>query len=571
MLFFLLAVAVGIAALLLFNNALSGMRFGPARTKYDYDAIIVGGSIAGPVVAKALSDQGRKVLLLDRTLFDRPDRIVGELMQPGGLEALRRVGMEDCATSVGMPCHGYLVVDTNSKNVDLPYRNGAKGVSFHFGDFVQNLRDFVFRNCKENVTMLEATVTNILVEGYTCFERAYGIEYTIQENYTVPPNVFRADPPKKAAGNKPVKKTATAPLVIMCDGGMSKWKARYQHYTPASDYHSNFVGLILEEVRLPVEQRGTVFFGKTGPILSYRVDPNELRFLVDYNKPQLPPPADQSRWLITQVAPCLPEYMREEFVRASSDMKNLRSMPVARYPPTFPCIKGYVGIGDHSNQRHPLTGGGMTCAFRDGLRLADNLKSVSSMRSDNAVEMAGIQDQIQTAIISYSRFRYIHTCCINLLSWALYSVFGIPALRDACFDYFGYGGDCVSGPMDLLGGLDPSVGTLIYHYYCVMFYGVIKIMTGGGGYASGSAQKPLSGGEKLKNACAFFVDPARMYDAAYLLIKATAVAVPLVKNEFFSVWRFVDPTSVVANISKRIKTMFYHQFRDGRQRKPVGL
>lgn len=571
MLLFLLAVGLAIGTLLFFNDALSKMRFGPARTKYDYDVIIVGGSIAGPCAAKALADQGRKVLLVERSLFTKPDRIVGELLQPGGLDALRKVGMDQCANKIGQTCKGYLVVDRQGKNVDLPYREGAKGVSFHFGDLVQNLREFVFNNCKANVTMVEGTVTNVLIEGQTCFERAYGIEYTQAEDYKVPANPFHSDPPKSKDDVKVVKKTATAPLVIMCDGGMSKWKGRYQHYSPASDYHSNFIGLVLKTVRLPVEERGTVFFGRTGPILSYRLDPNELRFLVDYNKPQLPPPEEQSKWLINEVAPCLPEHMREEFIRAASDIKNLRSMPVARYPPTFPCIKGYVGIGDHNNQRHPLTGGGMTCAFRDALRIADNLKGLPSLRSDDAVTMAGIQDSIQNAIVNYSRHRYLHSCCINLLSWALYSVFSIPPLRDACFDYFVYGGECVTGPMDLLAGLEPSIATLVYHYYCVMIYGVLKIMTASGAYSSEKGKGVVSGGEKLTSLFTFFVDPKRMYDAFYLLYKSTVVALPLAKNEFFSVWRFIDPTSVVANISKHIKTMTYIKLKNGHQRKPVGL
>ncbi|KAK7196687.1 squalene monooxygenase-like protein [Novymonas esmeraldas] len=569
MLYFVAAVLCAVGTLLLLNRALARIRVSPARTAYDYDVIIVGGSIAGPVLAKALSDQGRKVLLVERTLFTRPDRIVGELLQPGGLNALKEVGMQECAESVGMPCHGYLVVDQKGEAVDLPYRNGAHGVSFHFGDFVQRLRAYVFHNCRENVSMVEGTVNAVLTEGLSFGERAYGVEYTVAEQYEVPPNPFREDPIKSDSTGPTVRRTATAPLVVMCDGGMSKWKSRHQHYTPAADYHSHFVGLVLKTVRLPKEQRGTVFFGKTGPILSYRLDGDELRMLVDYNKPTLPSPERQSEWLIHDVAPCLPAHMREEFVRVAKDVKGLRSMPIARYPPALPSIKGYVGIGDHANQRHPLTGGGMTCAFRDALRLANNLKGLETLRSNNQNEMATIEERMQSALLRYARYRYMHSCCINLLSWALYSVFSTPALRDACFDYFVCGGDCVTGPMDLLAGLDPKVGTLIFHYYCVMLYGVAHVMMKTGAYSNGGAQ--LSGAEKLANVASFFVDPARMRQAAYLLGKSTMVALPLAKNEFFSMWRFIDPTSPLANISKRIKTVIYATQLKGKQRKPVGI
>lgn len=569
MLFFLASVLVAIGTLLYVNQLVSRIRSGPVRTEYDYDVIVVGGSIAGPVVAKALSDQGKKVLVVERSLFTRPDRIIGELLQPGGLECLRELGMESCALSVGNTCQGYLVVDTKGNNVDLPYREKVTGVSFHFGEFVNNLRKFVFHNCTENVTMIEGTVTNILTERSNFQERAYGIEYTQAVNYQVPANAFEQDPPRAKSGEPVEKKTATAPIVIMCDGGMSKWKSRYQHYSPASDYHSNFIGIVLNKVQLPVEKRGTVFFGKTGPILSYRLDPNELRMLVDYNKPTLPSLEKQSEWLIKEVAPCLPANMRDEFIRVCSDTSNLRSMPVARYPPTFPAIKGYVGIGDHNNQRHPLTGGGMTCAFRDAIRIANNLKSLPSMRSKEQSEMETIEDRIQRCIIDYSRYRYMHSCCINLLSWALYAVFSIPILRDACFDYFVLGGEAVSGPMDLLAGLDPNVGSLVLHYCLVMVNGVFNIMAKAGVYSGGSDKLSIS--EKAKNIASFFVDIERLKKAGYLLAASTLVVIPIAKNEFFSVWRFIDPTSLLAVVSKRIKMIVYEKARNGKQRKPVGI
>lgn len=88
-----LVISFVLVTLLWFNSALSKLRFWSARVTYDYDVIITGGSICGPVLAKALADQGRKVLLVERSLYTRPDRIIGELLQPGGLNALKEVSM----------------------------------------------------------------------------------------------------------------------------------------------------------------------------------------------------------------------------------------------------------------------------------------------------------------------------------------------------------------------------------------------------------------------------------------------------------------------------------------------
>jgi squalene monooxygenase len=59
----------------------------------EYDMIIVGAGVVGCAAAKAFGEDGRKVLLLERDLSE-PDRIVGELMQPGGMQALKQLGME---------------------------------------------------------------------------------------------------------------------------------------------------------------------------------------------------------------------------------------------------------------------------------------------------------------------------------------------------------------------------------------------------------------------------------------------------------------------------------------------
>lgn len=50
---------------------------------------MVGAGVAGSAFAYEQGKQGRRVLVLERDL-SQPDRIVGELLQPGGYLALRR-------------------------------------------------------------------------------------------------------------------------------------------------------------------------------------------------------------------------------------------------------------------------------------------------------------------------------------------------------------------------------------------------------------------------------------------------------------------------------------------------
>ncbi|CAI5517561.1 unnamed protein product, partial [Closterium sp. Naga37s-1] len=67
--------------------------------KEEYDALVVGAGIAGCALAYSLGKTGRRVLVLERDLSE-PDRIVGELLQPGGYLKLVELGMQDCVDGI---------------------------------------------------------------------------------------------------------------------------------------------------------------------------------------------------------------------------------------------------------------------------------------------------------------------------------------------------------------------------------------------------------------------------------------------------------------------------------------
>ena len=55
--------------------------------------IVVGSGILGSAVAAMLGGQGRRVMVIERDLKE-PNRIVGELLQPGGCLALRKLRLD---------------------------------------------------------------------------------------------------------------------------------------------------------------------------------------------------------------------------------------------------------------------------------------------------------------------------------------------------------------------------------------------------------------------------------------------------------------------------------------------
>lgn len=59
---------------------------------HEADVVVIGAGILGCAIAITLAGQGRSVVLLEKSL-KQPDRIVGELLQPGGVAALEKLGL----------------------------------------------------------------------------------------------------------------------------------------------------------------------------------------------------------------------------------------------------------------------------------------------------------------------------------------------------------------------------------------------------------------------------------------------------------------------------------------------
>ena len=152
------------------------------RLHHDADVVIVGAGILGSALAFALGEQGRSVMLLEKSLKE-PDRIVGELLQPGGVQALEELGLRHCLEDIdcyqksngyGVSYYNQLVhipypanvVDqpsTKSEKEDPPLK--AEGRSFHHGRFVSKLRAAAMKH--PNVTVFETEVTGIVESEFT--------------------------------------------------------------------------------------------------------------------------------------------------------------------------------------------------------------------------------------------------------------------------------------------------------------------------------------------------------------------------------------------------------------------
>jgi squalene monooxygenase len=237
----------------------------------DYDILIVGAGIAGSALAHALStsspltkSRALRIGLLERSL-SQPDRIVGELLQPGGVSALTSLGLRSCLDHIGaISVHGYCVV-YEGKTVRIPYPGQHEGRSFHHGRFVQALREKARQ--AEGVDVIEATVTELVECKLT--ERVLGV---------------RAKRP-----GRDESETFFADLVVVADGCFSNFRNQVIRSGLSArrlQTKSHFFGAILEDARLPFEKHGTVaLVPGSGPVLLYQIEERDTRILMDIKSP----------------------------------------------------------------------------------------------------------------------------------------------------------------------------------------------------------------------------------------------------------------------------------------------
>ncbi|KAG0302573.1 Squalene epoxidase [Dissophora globulifera] len=423
-----------------------------------FDIIVVGAGVLGSAFASTFAKQGKRILLLERDLSE-PDRIVGELLQPGGYKALKELGLSDCLEGIdAIPTYGYGVI-RGSEHVHIPYlvdpETGKQdqGRSFHHGRFIQKLRTAASQT--PNVTIVEATV-NEVVHDEDNGVRVAGITCT-----------HKKDSSAEATESGATSVTAQyfAPLTVIADGCFSKFRKQFIQKPVATVSH--FVGFVMKDVQLPFPNHGHVILASPSPILMYQISTRDTRILVDV--PGKLPSASSGAlrsYLENIIYPQLPATIQKQFLVAL-ETERLRSMPNSFLPPSTSSELGVILLGDAMNMRHPLTGGGMTVALNDVVYLRDML--AGDVTKDQEETM------VQMEIFFWKRKEL--SGVINVLAQALYALFSggdenLIVLRDGCFSYFKMGGECITGPVGLLSGMTRRRMVLVYHFYAVALHSI---------------------------------------------------------------------------------------------------
>ena len=373
------------------------------------DVLIVGAGILGTALAITLAraPHSRSVTLLEKSLKE-PDRIVGELLQPGGVSALRDLCLEECLDGIdSVRVKGYEVI-YYGQGVEIGYPANAvgsprlesdvkgkknlrpEGRSFHHGRFIRRLREVAMK--EQNISVVESTVTEVVKCEHT--GQILGVQCLTDCK----------------------KDVYFGQLTVLADGYASKF--RKQYITRSVVSKSRFWGLELIDAVLPKPLHGHVVLGDGAPVLLYQIGSRETRALVDVPE-GLDTASTKNGGVKTHlrevVLPSLPECVKPSFERALDEGK-LRSMPNSFLPPSVNRYPGMVMLGDAMNMRHPLTGGGMTVAFNDVVLLKELLSP----------ELVPDLGDTKLVLKQMERFHWRRkglTSVINILAQALYSLF----------------------------------------------------------------------------------------------------------------------------------------------------
>ncbi|KTG31975.1 hypothetical protein cypCar_00022360 [Cyprinus carpio] len=290
----------------------------------DPEVIIVGAGVLGSAMAAVLARDGRRVTVVERDMRE-PDRIVGELLQPGGYRALKELGLEDAVE--GLDAHvvnGYVIHDLESRTeVEIPYPQQESSIqggrAFHHGRFIMGLRRAAL--AEPNVKFEEGTVTS-LEEEDGCVT---GILYREKDSGTI--------------------KEIHAPLTVVADGCFSKFRKNL--ISGKAKVSSHFVGCIMKDSPQFEPNHAELVLANPSPVLIYQISSNETRVLVDIRGEM---PRDLMQYMTEKIYPQLP--------------------------------------GDAYNMRHPLTGGGMSVVLNDIRIWRELLKNIPDLYDNTAVLQA---------------------------------------------------------------------------------------------------------------------------------------------------------------------------------------
>jgi 2-polyprenyl-6-methoxyphenol hydroxylase-like FAD-dependent oxidoreductase len=311
----------------------------------DYDLITVGGGLAGAALAKAMTEKGARILVLERETAFR-DRVRGELIEPWGVAELKALGIYDT------------ILERCGKT--LPFVDLGMGPRPLLETTPQKLPFVSF----PHAGMQEAVLNAAASAGA---EVRRGVQVR---------GVEPGKPPAVRVANGAGEQTLRARLVVGADGRDSQVRRWVGFEVREQRNPSLFAGVLLEGVAAPEDTAFLVFNPECGSVCALLSQPGgRFRAYVGH-------PADSEMRLQG-------EKSFADFVSASGRFvppfgsfyaRAKQAGPLASFPSDEswverPYRQGVALIGDAAATTDPMFGQGLSLACRDVRVLRDCLTS----------------------------------------------------------------------------------------------------------------------------------------------------------------------------------------------------
>jgi squalene monooxygenase len=310
-----------------------------------FDAVVVGGGVAGSTTAVALGKRGFKVLLCEAGL-PSTKRLAGELLHPPGTGSLDELGLLDALKQAGgIPSYGFAVFrDAKDPGTILSYSEipGGRpaGIALEHGLLTRALFDVAAKH--PNVTVWDDTrVISTDLDG---------------------------EMPMIAVRRGSVMGHARARLVVSAEGRGSKLREQVG-IDSIEEPPFRVAGWKLEGVRLPYPGYGHVFVGGPTPTLAYQMSPTAVRIMFELH-------GDDTE-LRPELFAALPEPFRTQVIDGMQHSPR-QTAKFHGFRPDRVASGNVAVVGDAGGCVHPLIASGMSFCISDGVRLAESLGSPSA-------------------------------------------------------------------------------------------------------------------------------------------------------------------------------------------------
>jgi 2-polyprenyl-6-methoxyphenol hydroxylase-like FAD-dependent oxidoreductase len=317
-----------------------------------FDAVIVGGGIAGGALGGALAEAGKRVLVLERS--ERFEDVVrGEWLSQWGVVEVQTLGLYELLRSAGghhLTKHvgfGAEVAPEAARAMALPldaFKPGIPGpLCIGHPHLCQTLLD--------RAAKLGATVKRVVTDV----------------------RVTPGAAPRVAYAHAGAQHAASADLVVGADGRASSVRRQIGLSPREAPEHHLFAGLLCKGAHAwPQEVQATATEGDVY-FLAFPQGGGRVRLYAGYPREQagrFSGPEGARRFLDALVLKCIPE---SEAFRAATPAGPCRTYPNQDTWIDTPFVPGVVLAGDAAGYNDPIQGQGLSITLRDVRILRDLL------------------------------------------------------------------------------------------------------------------------------------------------------------------------------------------------------